>query len=347
MAKSRILTAVIAAALILTLTVCNPDDSAAAQPGASISMSGADYSDAGNWLRFGGDKDNEADVFIIYPTVTMSQEKTDQPFIRLNSEVMRTMAAAWLEDVEGLFDGAANIYAPFYRQLNASELNGLDADGFIEHTNRIPRGDIFAAFDYYLKNENGGRPFILFGHSQGAQLVIQLAAAFLGSAQYIEYNKSHIASYAIGYSVTESQIKVNPELAFSRRSNDVGVIMSWNATSPSEIATEAYKRFGTWLDGALVTNPISWRTNELLAHASQNPGSRLTDDDGSAKIIEHYANALVDNEHCVLITYTPDEAEYTSTSERIGKFHRYDIAFFYESIKQNIKDRINAFLSSD
>jgi len=30
----------------------------------------------------------------------------------------------------------------------------------------IPKADVFAAFDYFIKNFNMGRPFILAGHSQ-------------------------------------------------------------------------------------------------------------------------------------------------------------------------------------
>ena len=33
----------------------------------------------------------------------------------------------------------------------------------------IPKADVFAAFDYYIKHYNNGRPFILAGHSQGSQ----------------------------------------------------------------------------------------------------------------------------------------------------------------------------------
>ena len=32
----------------------------------------------------------------------------------------------------------------------------------------MPYGDITAALDYYFKNFNNGRPFIIAGHSQGA-----------------------------------------------------------------------------------------------------------------------------------------------------------------------------------
>ena len=35
----------------------------------------------------------------------------------------------------------------------------------------MPYDDITAALDYYFENCNGGRPFIIAGHSQGSSMV--------------------------------------------------------------------------------------------------------------------------------------------------------------------------------
>lgn len=293
-----------------------------------LMLSDTDYSNMGNWLRFGGDKD--VDIFAVYPTVTFSEEEADLPYVRLDSPMMREAAEAWLGRVDGVITPAGNVYAPLYGQLNAVMLGNLDSDGFTSYTNANPRDDVFAAFDYYLTEINKGeRPFILFGHSQGAALVSELATVFLGNEQYCEYNENHIATYAVGFSVTQAGIDRNPNLKFSQSRDDTGVILSWNTTAPSEIASGAYKAFGTWNPDALVTNPVSWETAETLVHAADNPGS--------------VANAMVDMEHRVLVTTTVPEADYTSAVPTISIFHQHDIGLFHDSVAQNLKDRIAAF----
>ena len=76
-----------------------------------------------------------------------------------------------------------------------------------------------------------------------------------------------------------------------------------------------------------------------LAACGQGNENEKSDDNGNT---EGYANAIVDKEHCVLVTTTVVEDDYPPMSPVIGKFHGSDIPFYYDSIKQNIIDRIAA-----
>ena len=310
-------------------------------------LSDTDYSNCSNWLSFGGDNSKDVDIFVIYPTVTFSEDEADMPYVRLESVFMREQAAKWLIQVDDVISEYANIYAPLYRQLNATMLSDLTNEEFASHTNATPREDAFAAFDYYLKNVNKGtRPFILFGHSQGAQLVMEIATTFLGNANYSEYNKNHIISYVIGVSVTQEGLNKNPNLRFSTSKDDTGVIVSWNSTAPSEIESETYKNFGTWNQNALVTNPISWTTDETPALATENKKSAVEAGEtlfSPMAMMEHYAGATVHPSRGVLEVTDVDESMYPALLPNLSKYHGSDILFFYESIQQNIKDRIEAF----
>jgi len=336
--------------------------------GEILALSDTDYSDPDLWLRFGGDKSKDVDIFVVYPTVTFSKRWADMPYMRINDPAMHTRAAAWLLRMDEIIAQAGNVYAPLYRQLNGAALAMLgsarrdpslasiprsDVFAAISSMPRhdvfatispVPRSDVFAAFDYYLTHINKGeRPFILFGHSQGAFLVAEIATALLGNEKYQQHNKNHIITYAIGYSVTDDGIAKNPHLKFSERKDDIGVIVSWNTTAPSEIASGAYKRFGTWNPNALITNPLSWTTDELLRHASVNTRSVISRPGNPLEILENYANALIDMEHRVLVTTTVDESRYETPIPPISKFHTHDIGLYHDSIRQNIKDRIKAF----
>ena len=326
----------LAGALVLLLLFNTPGHS------EELKLSDTDYSNMDNWLCFGGDGSKDVDIFVIYPTVTQSMETADRPYVRLGSELMRMAATGWMVQTEGVVSGAANMYMPLYRQLNGVELDSLTSKEFESFTCATPRDDIFAAFNYYLTNVNkGDRPFILYGHSQGSQLVIELATVFLGNEKYIQHNRNHIITYAIGCSVTQSQIDKNPNLKFSQSKDDIGVMVSWNSTAPSEIESEAYKEFGTWKQGALVTNPLTWKTDEVTATAVPFAGS-LPGPDGPMPV-EGNADATVDKERGILVITTVDETQYIPRSKKIGKFHGCDVIFFMDSIRQNIQGRIAAF----
>ncbi len=307
-------------------------------------LSDTDYADMANWLRYEADGGNEVDIFMVYPTVTFSLDEADIPYVRLDSELMRESATHWLATAEpALADG--NVYAPLYRQLNAAMLSDLDSSGFTSYTDAAPREDVFAAFDYYLRNINKGeRPFILIGHSQGAQLAEELATVLLGDEAYAAHNKNHIATYAIGMSVTDEQIAKNPQLSFGETPDATGVILSWNTTAPSEVASGAYTGFGTWKPDARTVNPITWRVDEVLAHAADNGTSVVLGADGADHTVEAAVNAVVDEEHKVLVVFTVDESLYDAGIPTISKYHPYDLRFFGESIRQNMLERIGAFL---
>jgi hypothetical protein len=286
----------------------------------------------------------EADIFLLYPTVTFIKEEADFPHVRIDNPVMSAGAREWLERVE-CATSEGNIYAPLYRQLNGVMLAGLTRATFEEYTMTRPRDDVAAAFGHFLTRINKNeRPFILLGHSQGGALAADCATRMLGSEIFRPYNKNHLATYAAGYALTPGQLARNPHLKFAGAPDEAGVILAWNTTAPGEIASGAYQRFGTWDPESLTVNPITWTTSETLAPADANGASLVFRPDGSCRKVEHYADAAVDNTHRVLVAAAVPEADYQSKMPgTVSKYHPFDISFYYESIRQNIKDRITAF----
>ena len=71
------------------------------------------------------------------------------------------------------FETVGNIYAPYYRQDNLSSVNREETIA------GIPTTDATAAFDYYIKHYNNGRPFILVGHSQGSDVMSNILSGYL------------------------------------------------------------------------------------------------------------------------------------------------------------------------
>jgi hypothetical protein len=78
-----------------------------------------DYENPDNWLARGGDGQKEADVFFLYPT-SWRAAYGEYPIASIGNPDMRHWAAYYLKTRASAFETAGNIYAPFYRQLDAS-----------------------------------------------------------------------------------------------------------------------------------------------------------------------------------------------------------------------------------
>jgi hypothetical protein len=340
----NMLTGILGFSFLSTISACNgkmPEIKAVSSD--PVKRSDSDYGNSDNWLSFGGDKSKSIDLFVVYPTLTNSEEQADQPYVRIDSPLMRKAAAAWLNDLDSVISTHANIYAPLYRQINGAVLPTLPSNEFDKYANKTPREDVFAAFDYYLKAVNKGeRPFILLGHSQGGQMVCELATTLLGNKEYVQFNQNHIITYAIGVSVTADMMAQNPNLTFSESATDTGVIVSWNTTAPSEVAAKAYESFGTWKQGAFVTNPITWTTNETPAQ----PIPFTKEFTNPLGLMPGMADAIVDQSRGLLIVTSVNETEYpVPLGGILSRYHGYDIWFFADTISQNIGDRIAAYNS--
>ena len=155
-----------------------------------------------------------------------------------------------------------------------------------------------------------------------------------------------MVTYAIGFSVTPSDLERNPDLRFSQSNRDTGVLVSWNTTMPEELESDAYRRFITWTEGALVTNPLTWSTDETPAAAV--PFSMDYAHVFGRRFMEGDANAIVDNTRGLLLVTTAG-VDLETYPEMVGgllsRYHNSDIWFFSHSISQNIKDRVAAFLT--
>jgi pimeloyl-ACP methyl ester carboxylesterase len=240
-----------------------------------------------------------------------------------------------------------NVFAPMYRQWNLLYGTGGSMGG-------APYDDIVEAFEYYYTTVNKGeRPFIIYGFSQGGYLAIELASRYLGSASRIHYNDNHIITYAVGYAPTQTNINRNSRLRFSQSYNDIGVIVSWNSIAPSELSrvesANLIAPYSTLSRNGLVTNPITWTTDNRASPASQNKRSltgTLTPNLQS-NYVGAQALTVGGGNFGILLILDLEAAGASPSSTMLGKYHTQDEDFFYESIMDNIKDRIDAFKAAN
>src|ERR1035437_9675318 len=137
-----------------------------------------DYSKPEHWLTVPA-TNMPVDIFYLYQTVWTSTNSNPE-VCAIDNPSMLAMAPVAFASQATAFETIGNIYAPFYRQSNITS-NSLVTEA------AIPTTDAIAAFDYYIQHYNHGRPFILAGHSQGANVLRNLLA---------EYMKDHPDVYA-------------------------------------------------------------------------------------------------------------------------------------------------------
>jgi hypothetical protein len=112
------------------------------------------------------------DCFYVYPTV--STQRSTNADLRIDpAETVMAMEEA------SPFAPDCRIYAPMYRQLTSDTVSAAisGTPGVIKVSAAsvdLAYGDVQAAWQYYLANDNDGRGVVFIGDSQGSSMLIRL-----------------------------------------------------------------------------------------------------------------------------------------------------------------------------
>jgi hypothetical protein len=304
-----------------------------------------DYANASNWLKVPKHPKapiHPVDVFYLYPT-SYSMETPSSPVIGpVTDPGMRAGAQESYARQAAAFAPYANVYAPYYRQIDTATKAQLPQAEQNLLTAGIPTTDAIAAFDYYLRHYNHGRPFILVGHSIGSNVLANMLGGYFTKHPSV-YSRM-VAAYVVGFAVTRQFLDAHPYLSFARNGTDTGVIVSWNTEAPD------FQGVNPVLDGnvGLVINPLTWSHTSDAVPASESLGSLLPAATGPWIRANQYADAQIDLARGVLVCSTCDEALLAPASGPVpaGIYHRYDYPFYFYNVRANGKARINAYLAA-
>ncbi len=310
-----------------------------------------DYSKKENWYQL-PEITKKVDTFYIYATeyILGSFEDGAPDFATLDNVEMREGVAVEYRDHASAFAEATNVFLPYFRQSGLKYAGEVfkktgNADGAFLG---MPSDDIIAALDYYFENYNGGRPFIIAGHSQGSAMVLLLLRTYF--KDHPEYYSRMVAAYTIGYSVTKGYLAANPHLKFATGETDSGVIIAWNTEGPKNVETNAHNI--VVLPETMSINPLNWKIDETYAPASMNLGSIVLDEKtGEPSIGDVGADAQINLSRGVVVTNAkvPTVSEYVAqvSAQFFGPDgrHAYDYMYYYNNIKENANKRVAAYLS--
>ena len=308
----------------------------AAQEAVPKAKEAPDYSQSENWAYLETEEEGKpADVFFICPTVYGGAEETYNMSLGDEATKQSFLGATNME--KGIYDAECRFFAPYYRQagLNVYTLPSEQREQWMEFAYE----DVKAAFEYYMEHENDGRPFLLAGFSQGADMCIRLMKDCCKEENVRELL---VACYAIGWSITEKELQEYPYLKFASGEADTGVIVSFN--SEAEGVTDSLMiPAGT---KTMAINPLNWTTDNTMADKSLNQGACFTDYEGQIrKEVANLTGAYIDEERGALkvVDVTPEEYPPVLNIFSDGIYHLYDYQFFYRNLEENVKVRIDAF----
>ena len=295
-----------------------------------------DYADPDNWAWYGEGAGKDADVFLICPTV----DKKDEYNMSVVDEDNRTRFVGALNMERGIYEEAGRLFAPYYRQASLKAW-ALDEAAREPYT-ALAYGDVSAAFACYLERENNGRPIILAGFSQGAQMCLRLMEEYFDDEALRE---RLVAVYAIGWPCTEELVGRCPWIVPASGEEDVGVVVSFECEAPELEETFLFP-IGR---RACSINPLNWRTDGTPADRSLNLGACFTGYDGSIKQeVAGLCGCYIDEARGALKVTDVDPADYAAALPGLpeGSYHVFDYQFFFRNLQQNVNLRLARYLEA-
>lgn len=280
------------------------------------------------------------DVFFLYPTVYVHPGKKRH---NLNPYHLIYRFFAWFLTVwrGKVFSDACNIYTPHYRQagIEILDMPQEEARQYID----IAYQDVSNAFNYYIENLNGGRPFILAGHSQGSEQILELMKREFTDGKYAD---KFLGAYIIGFSVTKEDLEEYPQLRLAKSGDDLGSIVTYNTSAKGLKLMKVVK------PGAVAVNPLAMNTNPEYVSKARNLGSVLFEFGRRLKVERRaFTGAYIDEENGVIIIDSDALNELFHIKVgflnkillRRGTLHMLDIALFHRNLQANVRKRIEKY----
>lgn len=280
-------------------------------------------------------KGKPVDIFYIYPTIN-SEPLSNRGSVPAYTDISRAEVrnAAKKNQVYNKTVYAAddfNFFAPYYRQMTTKVFAMSNTER--KFRAKLSAADVRRAFQYYMRTFNNGRPFILLGHSQGSQMLLELLKHGMTDKQYDQM----VAAYLMGYEITEKDLDKFPHrLKPAMGETDRGVVISYNSVTSMEGKSPLFA------NTVVCINPLNWRTDGVLASADLHKGIVRYDKKAKAyKTTPGYTSVRIEDHLLVCGEVDPKVCYNESLKEPFpwGNLHFADTWLYAENIKENMRRR--------
>ena len=271
-------------------------------------------------------RDSAADVFFLHPTMyTMKLQSNnlnaeiDDEYINAKTDYSTILYQA------SAFNQHARVFAPRYREAHISSYRFNDTVASIKAFD-LAYEDIKTSFEFYLHNYNQGRPIIIASHSQGSTHALRLLKEFFENKPL---QKQLVAAYVVGMAIP---IDYFSSLKMCEDSLQNGCIIGWRTFRKGFLPEYVKNNKG----GSLVTNPITWKTDDEYASRNLNTGSVLYKFN---KLYKKSTDAQIYSD-VVWVRKPKFPWSFLYASKN---YHKGDINLFYMNLRQNIEQRIRNY----
>ncbi|MCX5903565.1 MAG: DUF3089 domain-containing protein [Proteobacteria bacterium] len=298
------------------------------------------------------------DVFYVHPTTYYRSDVKNAPIddpdaVKITEIMLMAQATP--------FNAIGRIYAPRYRQIALYVYDGSEEE--MQEPLNFAFEDVRQAFRYYIRRLNNGRPFIIAGHSQGANHASRL---LLEEVIGTPLEKRFVAAWTPGMPIARSFFDSGAtDLKPCTAPQQTGCIAIW------ETFGEGVTDYGRcqWLWGQVYwepksqrwvrtpasevlydINPLTWIEGPEMAGAELNLGAVPFGVFG-----EHETNfhgiypGLVgarDDRGYLLVSPAKLPKDRFDDGEMMGplNYHVFDFNLFWMNIRANARARVHAFL---
>ena len=296
-----------------------------------------DYEQPSTWAVRETRSAKAADVFYIHPTTFRSQD-WNQALGDADTKTQTDLVAR--DNQLTAFGDCCARFMPYYRQASSRAFSERDAGGTEAYD--FAYGDVRRAFLAYLAEDNGGRPFIVAGHSQGALHGLRLLTEEIAGTPAAD---RLVAAYLPGLGIPEASLP--PGLPACERPDSTGCVVSWNSfrdgSDTSAYVARSKREYGDpERDSDLhCVNPLTFDRAKPLADASASLGAMPSParPGPSPSPVLNKVSARCD--HGVLMVTAGDGLPVEALPG--GSLHMADIALFWGDISNNAVRRVAAW----
>lgn len=273
------------------------------------------------WLRVLNDADGDgADVFYIPSTWEFDWTTPDGlpcHYADVTNKAHRDNMAIEMKAVAEYMAEGTNFYSPYYRHITLNTWATLDEALIKSRYESVSLEDVQAAFDHFIKSCNNSRPFILAGFSQGGKSVVELMKSMPE-----DQRKRMVAAYVLGYKVTPEDVAVAPWITAAQSADDTGVTICYNSVSDVKYVKPIVSS-----PNVMCINPVNWCTDSTPATLDGKITVTLNDA-YKVLVVEGYDGSHLPNILDIL---------------NVGDYHGVEPWLYSESLRENFKERIEAF----
>jgi len=356
-------------ALLIVATLssgCTAMARAALEPEARFSRAKAppapDYSRPEAWAALperadgadvvaAGERDGQAiasvDVFFVHPTTYYDDEEWNQP--QDDARARELVDLGVLHNQASVFNSAARVYAPRYRQATLFAFMADERQAEAEGALDLAYEDVLRAFDEFIAHRNQGRPIVLASHSQGSRHALRLLVDRFEGRPLAD---RLVAAYVIGIAIPSDVFtRLLPHVPLCRSALETGCVVTWN-TMEEGASLERFRggRQVKYPEGyesnagktIACVNPLSWSADGTRAPRERNLGGVLFEDDADERPEPDRAVVGARCAQGALRVEEPPRA-YRRLLGHIGDYHLVDYPLFHLNLRRNVEARVAAF----